>query len=338
MENFPFSKEYIGKIKILHVFENIDEEPPFDENGCNAFIVTTEDKVYAYGRNSWSVLGLGPNQPATKFTEIIELSQKRVVDFANGYNHVIARNTIGEIYCWGNNSFGQLGLRHKFDCLKPTLNGISYYEKASGIDCGMHHSLVLTEQGEVYTFGLIKSGLNGHEDELDLIPRKISSLNEKIIAISCGSSFSLALSENGRVYCWGDNEWGQLGNNIRNFFYEPYLVRVNSFIRKICCGYNFSLMLSENGNIYEFGWYVSDDLQYMKRKIPIKRDYNKRFIDIAAHQACGVSMAISEDDVICIWGKMSNNLMPDIKETEYKSLNEIFILNYKMLHSCLKIV
>jgi hypothetical protein len=49
-------------------------------------------------------------------------------------------------------------------------------------------------------------------------------------------------------------------------------------------------------------------------------------------------MAISEDDVICIWGKMSNNLMPDIKETEYKSLNEIFILNYKMLHSCLKIV
>jgi len=341
LDKFPFSFEGIEGIRIVHVFDNNDDVSPYKKKGENALVVTKFDKVYAYGGNAWGVLGLGSNLPATKFTEVQNLSGKGVVNFANGYNFVLARTKDLKVYSWGNNYYGQLGLGHNLANYEPRLIEVSYAEKIVDISCGVYHSLILTKNGDIYTCGLKNADQGGEEDETmknsDLKPRKIVGIREKIKAISCGSYFSLALSENGNVYSWGRNNWGQLGNGKGEFTSEPNLIRIGSFIVKICCGYNFSLLLSEEGNIYEFGWQVSNDRNYKKRLIPIKFNYPKRFIDIGAHFECGITLAQTEDDIYCLWGIMNNELYPVLKESEFKSFNQIFIENYKIVHTSMNL-
>jgi alpha-tubulin suppressor-like RCC1 family protein len=78
------------------------------------------------------------------------------------------------------------------------------------IATGNGYTLVLTESGGVYAWGLNDSGRLGLGDTEDgLTPTMVPGLRSvKAIA---GWAHSLALTDSGEVYAWGSNEYGQLG-------------------------------------------------------------------------------------------------------------------------------
>ncbi len=61
-------------IKIFHAFRD-------EEYKSNAFIVTNDDMVYAFGKNKSRVLGLGHENEVKDIAIIEELCHKRVIDF-----------------------------------------------------------------------------------------------------------------------------------------------------------------------------------------------------------------------------------------------------------------
>ena len=71
---------------------------------------------------------------------------------------------------------------------------------------------MVTEKGEVYTWGFGNEGQLGHGDKSDqFLPRRLVQLNHKIRSISCGGAHTALLSETGRLLMVGRGREGQLG-------------------------------------------------------------------------------------------------------------------------------
>jgi len=125
----------------------------------------------------------------------------------------------GEIYAWGLNNFGQcgFGVLHNEDTFRlparaPLLEALGPIAKITG---GIHHTMVLTQAGKVYTFGKGTYGRLGHGDQSDkLLPTLVQDLvlaDDPIVDIGAGTDHSLAVSSKGHLYGFGFNSLAQLG-------------------------------------------------------------------------------------------------------------------------------
>jgi E3 ubiquitin-protein ligase HERC4 len=139
-------EEFLSEIKLLYIFKNYNEN--------NALIVTNDDKVFAFGDNSYGVLGFGHSSQIKQITINEELSHKQMIDFKNGFYHIIARTIDGKVYCWGCNWFAVLGNGNNDRLIyRPQLNQYLSDKQIIDICCGESHSLALTNSGEVYAWG-----------------------------------------------------------------------------------------------------------------------------------------------------------------------------------------
>jgi alpha-tubulin suppressor-like RCC1 family protein len=315
-------EDFLNEIKLLSVFR---------VNNPNILIVTNDDKVFAFGHNSNGILGFGNDYKINELTINEELSHKQIIDFKYGWCHVTARTIDGKVYCWGYNKNGVLGNGNNDNIIyKPQLNEYLSDKQIIDICCGgSGHTLVLTNSGEVYTWGWISFGQIWNErsgkNEFQLIPIKVNGFNdEKVIQISCGVWHSMALTESGRVFSWGDNGSGQLGLNKKDDIVVniPSIVLLSNeiSIEKISCGPEHSLLLSRDKDIYWFGW------NEIEKQITPKKIINEnKFIEIESHYDYNISIALSLNGIYYVWGHISSNVkIKEPEETEFKSLDDIF--------------
>jgi alpha-tubulin suppressor-like RCC1 family protein len=328
--------ELLENILLLHIYDNYDDIEPYEKNGINILIVTKPDDVFAYGRNSYGVLGLGHKQPVDNFTKVNILCNKNIIKFTNGFSHLVALTEQKKVMCWSNNYFGQCGSHTVYRRLKPHFNDKLLKENTIDIACGRNHSLALTEDGYVFTWGKKKSGDDSIEF-LDLTPRKLDIPDEKVIAIACGAGHSLALTEKGHVYSWGINWCGQLGNSAIDYTETPTFVRLDAVITKIAGGWNHTMLLTNEGIIYEFGMQSKEDPKLDNKFFPVELQHTEKFIDIGAHHSRGISMAISENGDCFIWGKIKDQIIPAPLMTELKNFDDIFISKYEITYSSIKL-
>lgn len=80
------------------------------------------------------------------------------------------------------------------------------------ISLGARHSLVLTHEGNIYSFGDNSEGQCSGVEKAITVPRLVEFPNkDRIIDICCGYNHSVALSINGDIFTWGDSSTGKLG-------------------------------------------------------------------------------------------------------------------------------
>lgn len=79
------------------------------------------------------------------------------------------------------------------------------------IACGLHHTVVLTQSGEVFTFGSNQYGQLGTGDLLPYNGPVQVKLNSFIVQVAAGSNHTILLSSRGVVYTFGNHLKGQLG-------------------------------------------------------------------------------------------------------------------------------
>ncbi|EPQ14270.1 Putative E3 ubiquitin-protein ligase HERC4 [Myotis brandtii] len=115
--------------------------------------------------------------------------------------------------CWGNASFGQLGLGGIDEeiVLEPRKSDFFINKKVRDVGCGLRHTVFVLDDGTVYTCGCNDLGQLGHEKSRKK-PEQVVALDaQNIIAVSCGEAHTLALNDKGQVYAWGLDSDGQLG-------------------------------------------------------------------------------------------------------------------------------
>ena len=155
---------------------------------------------------------------------LYHLKNKEIISIKSGWEHSIAQDKNGMIFSWGNNSCCQCGFESSDNSngniLFPSniieLNNKNIIE----ISCGNEHTLALSKEGEVYSWGSFADGVLGREPPQDsnspgvARPGKINFFtknNIKIKHISSGSIHNLCLDDKSNLYSFGCSKGGQLG-------------------------------------------------------------------------------------------------------------------------------
>lgn len=113
----------------------------------------TQQSAYVFGRNDLGQLGLGNRelQSSPRVHSFFSGVQVRKVSCGSLHTLIVSRHmNVDELYSFGSNKYGQLGLDHFNDVLEPTL--VEHFSKKLNgkqppierIACGAFHSIVLT--------------------------------------------------------------------------------------------------------------------------------------------------------------------------------------------------
>ncbi|KAH8862843.1 putative E3 ubiquitin-protein ligase HERC4 [Schistosoma japonicum] len=220
----------------------------------HTLVLTDTARVFAFGSNLKGQLGLGfsSEQPVPIPQQILCLSGLPIRRITAGGWHSFVLTVSGSLYAWGSNKYGQLGLsyfgsspsdHHEFatkygssfsvddeqsksrsyspiDTNRSNVSIPTYVKTLRGCEvvylaCGEAHTVALTRDGGVFTFGAGRYGQLGH-NELTIgiaVPRKIIEFTGNVVTqIACGRFHTLALiPKSGRLFAFGQGTNGQLG-------------------------------------------------------------------------------------------------------------------------------
>ncbi|XP_061463580.1 RCC1 and BTB domain-containing protein 2 isoform X3 [Rhineura floridana] len=307
----------------------------FGSAGNEALYATENDEVFGLGTNCSGCLGIGDTQSSTEPQRLGILCGKKIACLSYGSGpHVVAVTTEGEVYTWGHNAYSQLGNGTTNQSLVPCQISTNLLnKKVIEVACGSHHSMVLTSDGEVYTWGYNNSGQVGSGSTANQpIPRRVTScLQNKIaINIACGQMCSVAVIENGEVYVWGYNGNGQLG--LGNSANQPTPCRIAALqgihVRRVACGYAHTLVLTEKGMLYAWGANSYGQLGTGNRSnqsypAPVTVDKD-RVIEIAACHSAHTSAAKTQGGQVYMWGQCRGQSVTLPHPTHFVCTDDVF--------------
>ena len=120
---------------------------------------------------------------------------------------------------------------------------------------GTFHTITLSDEGIVHSFGhntYGQSGL-GHEDGV-LVPSAISNL-PKIKQVACGQYFTVCADYEGYIWSFGRNEFGQLGIGRKKTktLLVPTKIQDIPPVRSVACGSYHTLMITNDSNLWSCG-------------------------------------------------------------------------------------
>lgn len=200
--------------------------------GCTSgamFARTGNGQVYVVGRGGMGELGVvrresGKDIAVDHVTELTRVPIKynaRVSRVACGKRHVLALldDNSNEIYAWGSNDSGQLGLGKVVLSQEVPVKIPSFGNQYLPVEiaCGAKHSVAVLESKEVVGWGasrrgrlgLDNAGRNVHEPVLILKPDG-DGVVATDVRVFCGRRHTVVLWD-GALYVVGDNRFGQLG-------------------------------------------------------------------------------------------------------------------------------
>ncbi|XP_072717422.1 probable E3 ubiquitin-protein ligase HERC3 isoform X1 [Ciconia boyciana] len=227
-------------------------------------------KVQCSNHDATHMLVLSPNgklseQWATasggcsKTRLVKELGNQDVVQIACGDQHAMALSRGGDLFTWGQNAHGQLGVGSQTTLipqpqLVERLKGISLAQIAAG----GAHSAAVSLSGAVYSWGKNDFGQLGLGDTEDRdCPSYVGALEHwKTVFISCGADHTAVLSKEGLVCTFGAGGAGQLGHNSTRNELMPRLVAElwGARVSQVACGRQHTLVYVPSlDKVYSFG-------------------------------------------------------------------------------------
>ncbi|MEX1253125.1 MAG: flexitail domain-containing putative surface protein [Dehalococcoidia bacterium] len=168
--------------------------------------------------------------------------------------HTCALTTAGGVWCWGDNTYGQLGKVTLSSASPVGVTGLS--SGVAAIAAGVEHTCALTEGGGVKcwgrnVFGQLGDGLAGDS----AVPLDVPGLTSGVAAIGSGNYHTCAVLTSGGVTCWGSNGTGQLGNGSTTTPTMPVnAVGLTSGVAAISGGASHTCALLTGGGVKCWGF------------------------------------------------------------------------------------
>lgn len=353
--NVTLSKKLITPTNISsHITLNENEEFINIFSGeQHSLILTNLGRVFGLGSGEKRQLGYKDylfKATPIELTEMFSLNENEIIiDIACGDDFNVALTSDKRVLTWGLNEDGQLGVESDIeDALiyditdKFVLQDGDYIKKVS---CGASHSIALSNNGYVYTWGSNKFNQLGRNDCAYLsVPSLIDNFNETVIKVETGRFSSYLLTNQNQLYGFGSDSYGQLATCkpilTSNKKETPYLMNGgfalenDEYIIDITAGYYYGFVKTNKNNFFSFGQNSSGQLangSTLSTSIPQKVNYQNldNPLDEIISISCGQDhcIATTKYNKILAWGSnLQNQLSEDSSVTQ--SFNKMIDITY----------
>ena len=192
----PVMKEHL-KLGVMDISLGIE--------GAILSIITKDHKLYMWGLISNFVEGVRGMSMKPMYIPTPE----PVIKVTLGNGHVMVLSTTGNVYTFGRNYSGELGIGGNIGIeYKPRL--VKLTEKIVQIETYHYTSAALSITGRLYMWGSnYRNKIGSSLSENNFIPVEIS-FGFPINFVSPGYDFTIAVSNDGIVNYWGDPEWAPI--------------------------------------------------------------------------------------------------------------------------------
>lgn len=129
----------------------------------HTLILDSNGHVYSCGLNNKGQTGNNniKQRNILTFQKICALEHQTVIHICCGWYSSAALTKDGELYVWGCNRYGQLGLDPTVFPSLPYPHKIVFNEKIKHVSMGLRHTVIVTENQELYTCGSNSRGQLG---------------------------------------------------------------------------------------------------------------------------------------------------------------------------------
>jgi len=155
--NFGAETFRAGKRRVLKIASGLD----------HSVALTNDGKVWAWGDAESGKIGrfLRSRERINRSRSIRPVGAKKAVDVWCGGHNSFYKNDKGQLFAWGLNNHGQLGIGHRENVCAPSkIIWPESGEEATMIAGGEHHTTCLTKSGRVYCWGRNDEGELGVGD------------------------------------------------------------------------------------------------------------------------------------------------------------------------------
>ncbi|WP_412471163.1 hypothetical protein [Halobacteriovorax sp. RT-2-4] len=180
--------------------------------------IDDSDDAYCMGRDLDGALGNGAADTATySHPSTIVTGGHKWDALSVNERSVCGVTTSNDAYCWGNNSYGNLGSGNttsSFHDPNLVVGGHSW----SKVSAGYYHTCGMRTDGAVYCWGANRFGglgngvATGNTTTLTTTPTAVNG-GLTFTDIGVGDHFTCGLATDSKIYCWGLDSQGQLGND-----------------------------------------------------------------------------------------------------------------------------
>ncbi|MBK8245893.1 MAG: RCC1 repeat-containing protein [Gemmatimonadetes bacterium] len=214
--------------------------------GAHACGLTAQGSALCWGWNAYGQAGTGVSGNEETIPKAVS-GARQYRRLAHGRYHACGLAVSGEVYCWGENSRGQLGTGVPGNTNVPTLiaGGRRYRDIAATDEA----SCAVEDTGDVYCWGTwTRSGTP-----------QLAFEGSGLASLSMSSTHACGVDGAGVAYCWGDNRFGQLGSGNATSTSELVAVSGGHTFAEIDAGYFFTCGLTDSGRA--FCWGTNQSLQ-----------------------------------------------------------------------------
>ena len=246
---------------IINVYRNTEGAitvPVVGQGYGNTITLKEDGTVWATGKNDYGQLGVGDTinrntSLQVKIDENTYLENVKKIDVTD--DTTIALTKTGEVYAWGRNYYGELGVGDKnvrsYATRVKGIDGNGYLENIIDVANGEGNSYAIDKNGNVYGWG--HGGYNQIDDTTTakMYPTKMSDCTDAI-SISAGDCFMAVMQSNSNTLERGYNRYGQRGNGTTADTPTGTCI-VGNDINKICAGNDSTLIIKEDGTVWTAG-------------------------------------------------------------------------------------
>lgn len=177
--------------------------------GQHSLIMSFSGALYSMGDNSEGQLGVDISNDSIEPVLIDSLSQYKIAVISCGsYSSAASPSGSSVIYLWGRG----LQIDSELNCSSLSSHYIQFNieleksDRIASIVLGVNHGLLLTKNGQAYSWGSNhqgQCGLGSIENQLIPEPFPIAHSGRDFISVSAGDCFSTAVDSNYNCYMWG---------------------------------------------------------------------------------------------------------------------------------------
>jgi len=296
---------------------------------AHSLALTAGGSVLSWGDGLFGQLGHGDEQIQLLPQKVEAFAGQRVASVSAGHSHSLALSADGAVWSWGYGLYGQLGHGDEQEQLLPKKIEALEGQRVVAVSAGARHSLGLTADGSVWSWGDGYFGKLGHGDQREqLLPKKVDAFaGQCLVAVSAGYSHSLALTADGAVWSWGEGEHSCLGHG-EDLSNQLLPKKVEAFagqrVVAVSAGRFHSLATTADGAVWSWGMGGVGQLGHgdaQPHLLPKKVEAFAGQCVVALSAGDYHSLALTADGAFFSWGKgedgclghgddLSNQLLP----------------------------